>query len=125
VYGGAEYSPETFRNGVWTYSWSDNTWSRLSDISPPPARYAHTAISTSSSMLVYGGVIEGQTVGQYDCLWQFSYESQSWTNTQDCQDSEGDVEASLYGSAVLDQCRKRILFYGLLVYPFYQYGLEA
>jgi len=127
VYGGLEYSPaETLRNGVWIYSRSDSTWSRLSDTSPPPARYAHVAIATGSSMFVYGGIIEGRTVGQYDCLWQFSFESQSWTNTQDCKDSLGrDVEASLYGSAVLDQCRKRILFFGFSVWPWHQYGLEA
>ncbi|XP_065186724.1 uncharacterized protein LOC135817461 isoform X1 [Sycon ciliatum] len=65
---------------MWQWSLITHTWQRFepATVLRPTARRSHTAIATSEGMLVFGGIsnITGEALQD---LWEFSFESSSWT----------------------------------------------
>ncbi|XP_032778390.2 LOW QUALITY PROTEIN: RING finger protein B [Daphnia magna] len=63
---------------LWTYTISDNTWSKWqsSKSCAPISRKGHTAVVYEDRMLVYGGYQDMR--GSLGELWQFSFDTLSW-----------------------------------------------
>lgn len=56
IYGGHNYTPPVANRGDGAlYDPATNTWSPMSMVGAPQARYAHTAVWTGTKMIVFGG----------------------------------------------------------------------
>ena len=70
-------------NDLWQWSLVTHTWKRYDhdSVLAPAGRRSHTAVTTSTAMLVFGGIanVSGDAL---DDLWEFSYGSAVWTMVQ-------------------------------------------
>jgi hypothetical protein len=80
LFGGetALFNPATATNELWFYFFDNSTWefqnvSRLSEV--PPPRLRHTAITTTDTMMIFGGH-NNQTT--FNDLWLYKFTSGSW-----------------------------------------------
>jgi len=81
LFGGYdEWSGKTY-NETWAYDFNTNTWTNMSPLNSPPARY-HPGIaydSRSDRVIMFSGDDEGGSSIYYD-TWAYDYNNNTWTN---------------------------------------------
>jgi N-acetylneuraminic acid mutarotase len=60
IWGGYNPISDKIFNDGWRYNPTTDSWSQLSAINAPSARYEHTAVWTGSKMIVFGGYVSGE-----------------------------------------------------------------
>ncbi len=78
IYGGYAYG--TYFDDLWSYNFSSNTWTQLSQSwNLPTARIGHTAIyDGNGNMVIYGG--GGKGTGSLNELWSYNFSSNTWSH---------------------------------------------
>jgi len=118
VFGGMDYSRESFLRDAWALSLHGReTWSRLDPAGDvPPGRYQHSAICDplEDRMVIFGGGVwlhstDGSTRVDFNDTWTLSL---TGTPTWDNPRPSGDPPVRSYHSAVYDPRHGRMLVFG-------------
>lgn len=67
-----------YSDGVWTYDYPTDTWTKVDDATTPPHRYWHNTAydSDTGKMVVFGGSQGGSNI--LDDTWLFDYSTTTW-----------------------------------------------
>jgi hypothetical protein len=112
MYGGHWSIPGTGRHGysdgVWTYDYPTNTWTKIDEATTPPGRYWHNLAydSDAGKMAVFGGSAGGDLLR--DDTWLFDASTGAWERL----DSEGGPSGRGNSAMVYDAIHKKIILFG-------------
>ncbi len=74
-FGGASAGGSS--NRLWTYDFSDDTWTEIEDVDPPSARYDAELFALSDRLIVAGGAASAQNDFRSD-VWSFNPANNKW-----------------------------------------------
>lgn len=115
MYGGHWSTPGTSRHGysdgVWTYDYPTDTWTKIDEATTPPGRYWHNLAydSDAGKMVVFGGSAGGDLMR--DDTWVFDASIGTWERL----DSEGGPSGRANSAMVYDTIHGKIILFGGLV----------
>ena len=74
-YGGGTHG---YSDGVWTYDYQTDTWTKVDDATALPSRYWHSLAydSDRGKMVVFGG--SGGETDSHDDTWLYDYSTNTW-----------------------------------------------
>ena len=76
---GGQYQSNDYSYETWYYNYSSNTWTNITPVTSPPARYFGVMgyDSESDVMVLFGGVSDA---GYFNDTWEWDYSSNTWVN---------------------------------------------
>jgi N-acetylneuraminic acid mutarotase len=114
MYGGHWSIPDTsthgYSDGVWTYDYPTDTWTKIDEATTPPARYWHTLAydGDSGKMVIFGGSTANYDTG--DDTWLFDASTNTWESIETDETPPGRANSAM---AYHQADGKIILFGGL------------
>jgi N-acetylneuraminic acid mutarotase len=112
MYGGHWHirSTEThgYSDGVWTYDYPTDSWTKIDDATTPPSRYWHSVAydGDSGKMIVFGGTLAGDVWG--GDTWLFDASTASWESVADREEPPGRVNSAI----VYHQAEGKFIMFG-------------
>ena len=79
LFGGVDLSTQSYFNDTWSYDFNANTWTNLSPVAGPSARYGHGFVydAASDRSILFGGFLA--TGGFSNETWAYNFTDNSWS----------------------------------------------
>jgi len=101
-------STHGYSDGVWTYDYPTDTWTKIDEATTPPGRYWHSVAydTDAGKMVVFGGSTADFDTG--DDTWLFDAASRTWERIESDEHPPGRANSAM----AYDQAHEKVIMLG-------------